>query len=111
MYPLCREADETMQHFILHCSELESTRASFISALCESVIFEDNEELLGLILDPSTACLIEENSDSGETQFFFACTRTMLCFARAEKYLACYPDIVMLIYTVIVVTFYLIEQY
>ena len=67
---LCREADETMQHFILHCSELESTRTSFISALCESVIFEDNEELLVLILDPSTACMVEENSDSGETQIF-----------------------------------------
>ena len=39
---LCREADETMQHFILHCRELESTRASFISALCDSVVFEDN---------------------------------------------------------------------
>ena len=70
MLSLCREADETMQHFILHCSELESTRASFISALCDSVVFEDNEELLGLILDPSTACMIEENSDSRETQIF-----------------------------------------
>ena len=67
MLSLCREADETMQHFILHCSELESTRASFISALCDSVVFEDNEEL---ILDPSTACMIEENSDSRETQIF-----------------------------------------
>ena len=56
-----------MQHFILHCSELESTRASFISALCDLVVFEDNEELLGLILVPSTACMLEENSDSGET--------------------------------------------
>ena len=70
MCSLCREADETMQHFILHCSELESTRAPFISALCDSVVFGDNEELLGLILDPSTACMIEENSDSGETQIF-----------------------------------------
>ena len=68
--PLCREEDETMQHFILHCSELESTRASFISALCDLVVCEDNEELLGLILDPSTACTSEENSDSGETQIF-----------------------------------------
>ena len=68
--PLCREEDETMQHFILHCSELESTRASFISALCDLVVFEDNEELLGLILDPSMACMLEENSDSGETQIF-----------------------------------------
>ena len=68
--PLCREEDETMQHFILHCSELESTRASFISALCDLVVCEDNEELLGLILDPSTACTLEENSDSGETQIF-----------------------------------------
>ena len=70
MCPLCREADETIQHYILHCSALESTRASFISALCESVVFEDNEELLGLILDTSTASMIEENSDSGETQLF-----------------------------------------
>ena len=68
--PLCREEDETMQHFMLHCSELESTRASFISALCDLVVCEDNEELLGLILDPSTACTSEENSDSGETQIF-----------------------------------------
>ena len=67
---LCREEDEIMQHFILHCSELESTRASFISALCDLVVFEDNEELLGLILDPSTACILEEHSDSGETQIF-----------------------------------------
>ena len=65
---LCREEDEIMQHFILHCSELESTRASFISALCYCVVFEDNEELLRLILDPSTACMLEESSDSGETQ-------------------------------------------
>ena len=70
VFPLCREEDETMQHFILHCSELESTRASFISALCDLVVCEDNEELLGLILDPSTACTLEENSDSGETQIF-----------------------------------------
>ena len=33
-------------------------------------VFEDNEELLGLILDPSTACMIEVNSDSGEAQIF-----------------------------------------
>ena len=37
---------------------------------CDLVVFEDNEELLGLILDPSTACILEENSDSGETQIF-----------------------------------------
>ena len=46
MCPLCREEDETMQHFILHCSELDSMRASFISELCDLVVFEDNEELL-----------------------------------------------------------------
>ena len=65
-----REEDETMQHFILHCSELKSTRPSFISALYDLVVFEDSEELLGLILDPSTSCIIEENSDSWETQIF-----------------------------------------
>ena len=50
---------------------------SFISALCDLVVCEDNEELLGLILDPSTACMIEENSDSGETQIF----SLALCYA------------------------------
>ena len=52
---------------------------SFIRALCESVVFEDNEELLGLILNPSMACLIEENSDSGETQIFLLARG--LCYA------------------------------
>ena len=52
MCPLYREADETMQHFILHCSALESTRASFINLLRKSAVAEGNEVLLGLILDP-----------------------------------------------------------
>ena len=74
-----------MQHFILHCSELESTRASFISALCDLVVCEDNEELLGLILDPSTACTLEENSDSGETQIFLLARG--LCYAlHVQRY-------------------------
>ena len=105
--PLCREEDETMQHFILH------RRVSFLSALCDLVVCEDNEELLGLILDPSTACMLEENSDSGETQIFSLARG--LCYAlhvyRNTLLASVQPHIVMLIYTVIAVTFYLIDSY
>ena len=69
--PLCREADETMQHFILHCGLLEQTRHSFINAIRELVGSVNNEKLLGLILDPSTTGVHEENSDSyWETRIF-----------------------------------------
>ena len=69
--PLCREADETLQHFILHCGVLEQTRHSFINEIRKLVGSVNNEKLLGLILDPSTAGVHEENHDSHwETRIF-----------------------------------------
>ena len=69
--PLCRETDETMQHFILHCVVREQTRHSFINAIWELVGSVNNEELLGLILDPSTAGVHDENCNSDlETGIF-----------------------------------------
>ena len=53
-----------MQHFILHCGALEQTRHSFINEIRELVGSVNNEKLLGLILDPSTAGVHEENRDS-----------------------------------------------
>ena len=52
---LCRESDETLQHFILQCVSLQSTRRSVINALYELVGSANDEELLRLILDPYTA--------------------------------------------------------
>ena len=90
--PLCREADETMQHFILHCGVLAQTRYSFINAIRELVGSVNNEKLLGLILDPSTAGVHEENSDSNcyWVTRIFSLTRG-LCYALhvQRKYLAC----------------------
>ena len=53
-----------MQHFILHCGALEQTRHSFINEVRELVGSLNNEKLLGLILDRSTAGVHEENHDS-----------------------------------------------
>ena len=78
--PLCREADETLQHFILHCGVLEQTRHSFINEIRELVGSVNNEKLLGLILDPSTAGVHEENHDSHWGTRIFSLTRG-LCYA------------------------------
>ena len=73
--PLCREADETMQHFILHCGVMARTRHSFINEIRELVGSVNNEKLLGLILGPSTAGVHEENQDSYWKTHIFSLTR------------------------------------
>ena len=78
--PLCRESDETLQHFILQCVTLQSTRRSFINALYEIVGSTNDEELLRLILDPSTACAHSGNSDEPWLTHIYSLTRR-LCFA------------------------------
>ena len=69
-----------MQHFVLHCILLEQTRHSFINAIHELVGSVNNEELLGLILDPSTTGVPGENSDSYWETRIFSFTRG-LCYA------------------------------
>ena len=69
-----------MQLFILHCGVLEQTRHLFINKICELVSSVNNEKLLGLILDPSTAGVHEENSDSYWETHIFSLTRG-LCYA------------------------------
>ena len=41
-----------------------------VCSIYSKIVILWNEELLGLIPDPTTACMLEENSDSGETQIF-----------------------------------------
>ena len=74
--PLCREADETMQHFILHCGVLEQTRHSFINEIREFVGSVNNEKLLGSF----DGWCAEENHDSHWETHIFSLTRE-LCYA------------------------------
>ena len=61
-------------------SVLEQTRHSFINEIRELVGSPNNEKLLGLILDPSTAGVHEENHDSHWETRIFSLTRG-LCYA------------------------------
>ena len=85
-----------MQHFILHCGALEQTRHSFINEIRELVGSVNNEKLLGLILDPSTAGVHEENRDSywESRHVYFRLSHIVnfiTCFTKNSNNLLSYP--------------------
>ena len=87
--PLCQEADETLQHFILHCGVLEQTRHSFINELVGSV---NNEKLLGLILDlRRLVCMKRTMTVTGKHVYFRLHEDfVMLCMCREIPCLLAY---------------------
>ena len=89
---LCRELDETLQHFILHCVTLQSIRQSFINALYELVGSTNDEELLRLILDPSTTCAHSGNSDEPWLTRIYSLTRGLSCLLAYSQFVCCVMD-------------------
>ena len=88
---LCRALDETLQHFLLHCKSLQSTRQLFIDELKALVGGINEEELQALILDPSMVDTLGVMTIGDMMGCLYSLSRS-LCYAlhvRCSTLLAC----------------------
>ena len=89
--PLCRASDETLQHFLLRCISLQSTRQLFIDELKALVGGINEEELQALILDPSMVDILGVMTTGDMMGCLYSLSRS-LCYAlhvRRSILLAC----------------------